>query len=187
MATNEIWLSTYWKTERKTTINIQSSSTLFRWVRCLKRNRLTKLEAWKVIESDANTSHRTHWNFIRCDLQDLKPFLTVNASRRPGQHCKRAITPNEDWYLTLTARGHQNLNANLRQQHLRHHNFDSNCTKQTPWRRSDQWCVCVYGNSKAPWRGRGNWRRNQWRNTFFPDEWRFSVYPGNGRTFIWGY
>ncbi|GFW66549.1 transposable element Tcb2 transposase [Trichonephila clavipes] len=48
-----------------------------------------------------------------------KRFLeTESAGRRPGQGRRRAITPNEDRYLVLTARRHRNMNANLLQ-HLR--------------------------------------------------------------------
>ncbi|GFX68682.1 transposable element Tcb2 transposase [Trichonephila clavipes] len=44
---------------------------------------------------------------------------TGSAGRRPGQGRRRAITPNEDRYLVLTARRHRNINATLLQQHLR--------------------------------------------------------------------
>ncbi|GFV24391.1 HTH_Tnp_Tc3_2 domain-containing protein [Trichonephila clavipes] len=50
----------------------------------------------------------------------LNRFLeTGNAGRRPGQGRRQATTPNEDRYLVLTARRHQNMNATLLQQHLR--------------------------------------------------------------------
>ncbi|GFW17490.1 transposable element Tcb2 transposase [Trichonephila clavipes] len=44
---------------------------------------------------------------------------TGSAGRRPGQGRRWATTPNEDRYLVLTARRHQNINATLLQQHLR--------------------------------------------------------------------
>ncbi|GFS49158.1 transposable element Tcb2 transposase [Trichonephila clavipes] len=44
---------------------------------------------------------------------------TGSAVRRPGQGYRWATTPNEDRYLVLTARRHQNMNATLLQQHLR--------------------------------------------------------------------
>ncbi|GFW11947.1 transposable element Tcb2 transposase [Trichonephila clavipes] len=43
---------------------------------------------------------------------------TGSAGGTPGQGCRRATTPNEDRYLVLTARRHQNMNATLLQQHL---------------------------------------------------------------------
>ncbi|GFW57722.1 transposable element Tcb2 transposase [Trichonephila clavipes] len=43
---------------------------------------------------------------------------TGSAGQRPGEGRRRATTPNEDRYLVLTARRHQNMNATL-QQHLR--------------------------------------------------------------------
>ncbi|GFU86334.1 transposable element Tcb2 transposase [Trichonephila clavipes] len=44
---------------------------------------------------------------------------TESAGRRLGKGRRRATTPNEDRYLVLTARRHQNMNATLLQQHLR--------------------------------------------------------------------
>ncbi|GFU16249.1 transposable element Tcb2 transposase [Trichonephila clavipes] len=52
-----------------------------------------------------------------------RSHLTVSEAwrvvgRRPGYGRRRATTPNEDRYLVLTARRHQNMNATLLQQHL---------------------------------------------------------------------
>ncbi|GFV58446.1 transposable element Tcb2 transposase [Trichonephila clavipes] len=44
---------------------------------------------------------------------------TESAGRRPAQGRRRATTSNEDRYLVLMARRHQNMNATLLQQHLR--------------------------------------------------------------------
>ncbi|GFV35169.1 transposable element Tcb2 transposase [Trichonephila clavipes] len=41
------------------------------------------------------------------------------VGRRSGQDRRWATTPDEDRYLVLTARRHQNMNATLLQQHLR--------------------------------------------------------------------
>ncbi|GFX28568.1 transposable element Tcb2 transposase [Trichonephila clavipes] len=67
-----------------------------------QRSHLTDSEAWRVVGRI--------WN----------RFLeTGSAGRRPGQGRRRETTPNEDRYLVLTARRHQNMNATLLQQHLR--------------------------------------------------------------------
>ncbi|GFW11920.1 transposable element Tcb1 transposase [Trichonephila clavipes] len=66
---------------------------------------------------------------------------TGSAGGTPGQGCRRATTRNEDRYLVLTARRHQNMNATLLQQHLLgywHHGFNSDCQKPTTW----CWSVC---------------------------------------------
>ena len=43
----------------------------------------------------------------------------LKAGRRSGKGRTRAATPNEDHYLTITARRHRNMNATLLRQH--HH------------------------------------------------------------------
>ncbi|GFU26616.1 transposable element Tcb2 transposase [Trichonephila clavipes] len=64
-----------------------------------QRSHLTDSEAWRVVG---------------------RRFLeTESAGRRPGQGRRRVTTPNEDRYLVLTSRRHQNMNATLLQQHLR--------------------------------------------------------------------
>ncbi|GFU47905.1 transposable element Tcb2 transposase [Trichonephila clavipes] len=67
------------------------------------RSHLTESEAWKVVGS----------------LEGGQTQAEVAAGRRPGHGHRRATTPNEDRYLVLTARRHQNMNATLLQQHLR--------------------------------------------------------------------
>ncbi|GFY03071.1 transposable element Tcb2 transposase [Trichonephila clavipes] len=67
-----------------------------------QQSHLTDSEAWRVVGRI--------WN----------RFLeTGSAGRRPGQGRRRATTPNEDRYLVLTARRHQNMYAILLQQHIR--------------------------------------------------------------------
>ncbi|GFV56894.1 transposable element Tcb2 transposase [Trichonephila clavipes] len=44
---------------------------------------------------------------------------TGSAGRRPRQGRRRVTTHNEDRYLVLTARRHQNMNATLLQEHFR--------------------------------------------------------------------
>ncbi|GFY11028.1 transposable element Tcb2 transposase [Trichonephila clavipes] len=67
-----------------------------------QRIHLTDSEAWRVVGRI--------WNRL---------LETGNAGRRPGQGRRRATTPNEDYYLVLTARRHRNMNATHLQQHLR--------------------------------------------------------------------
>ncbi|GFX14776.1 transposable element Tcb2 transposase [Trichonephila clavipes] len=64
-----------------------------------QRSHLIDSEAWRVVGRI--------WN----------RFLeTGSAGRRPGQGRRLAKTPNEDRYLVLMARRHQNMNATLLQQ-----------------------------------------------------------------------
>ncbi|GFT80105.1 transposable element Tcb2 transposase [Nephila pilipes] len=89
-----------------------------------QRRHLTDSEAWRIVErleegkiqavveatGVAQSGISRIWN----------SFLeTGSAGRRPGQGRRRATTPNEDIYLTLTARRHRNMNGTLLQQHLR--------------------------------------------------------------------
>ncbi|GFV16286.1 transposable element Tcb2 transposase [Trichonephila clavipes] len=65
----------------------------------VQRSHLTDTEAWRAVVRI--------WN----------RFLeTESAGRRPGQGRRRATKPNEDRYLVLMARRHQNMNATLLQQ-----------------------------------------------------------------------
>ncbi|GFV13573.1 transposable element Tcb2 transposase [Trichonephila clavipes] len=90
-----------------------------------QRSHLTDSEAWRVVgrleggQTQAEVAQAIGvsqsvisriWN---CFLE------TGSAGRRPGQGRRLATTPNEDRYLVLTARRHQNINATLLQQHLR--------------------------------------------------------------------
>ena len=52
-------------------------------------------------------SSNSHWSSAKYDFKIWNRFLeTGNASRRSGQGRRRAKAPNEDRYLTLTARRH---------------------------------------------------------------------------------
>ncbi|GFW37002.1 transposable element Tcb2 transposase [Trichonephila clavipes] len=60
------------------------------------------------------------YRFVTSHLTDSEAWRAVSgAGRRPGQGRTRATMPNEDRYLVLMARRHQNMNATLLQQHLR--------------------------------------------------------------------
>ncbi|GFS67186.1 transposable element Tcb2 transposase [Trichonephila clavipes] len=90
-----------------------------------QQSHLTDSEAWRVVgrleggHTQAEVAQSigvsesgisTIWN----------QFLeTGSAGRRPGQGRRWATTPNEDRYLVLTDRRHQNMSATLLQQHLR--------------------------------------------------------------------
>ncbi|GFS48491.1 transposable element Tcb2 transposase [Trichonephila clavipes] len=86
---------------------------------------------------------------------------TESAGRRPGQGRKRARTPNEDRYLVLTARRHQNMNATLLQQHLR---SATGTTVSTQTVRNWLHGVGLYAGRPLS---------------------HFSVHPDNMRIFIW--
>ncbi|GFW00435.1 transposable element Tcb2 transposase [Trichonephila clavipes] len=124
-------------------------------------------------------------------------FETGSAGRRPGQHRRRATTPNEDRYLVLTARRHRNMNATLLQQNL-HSATGTTVSAQTVRNRlhgvglyARRPMVCVRLTSRhhrfrREWATEHvNWRRNEWSNVLFFNESRFSVHPNNRRIFIW--
>ena len=116
-----------------------------------------------------------------------------NAGRRPGQGRRRATTPNEDRYLTLTARRHRNMNASLLQQHLRSATGTTVSTQTVRNRlhavglyaRRPMVCVTLTARHRGAHREWAtqhvNWRRYEWRNILFSDESRFSVHPDNRR------
>ncbi|GFU19609.1 HTH_Tnp_Tc3_2 domain-containing protein [Nephila pilipes] len=86
-----------------------------------QRRHLTDSEAWRTVgrlegaQTQAEVTGVAQsvisriWN---CFLE------TGSAGRRLGQDQRRATTPNEDRYLTLTARRLRNMCATLLQQHL---------------------------------------------------------------------
>ncbi|GFU67103.1 transposable element Tcb2 transposase [Trichonephila clavipes] len=86
---------------------------------------------------------------------------TGSAGRRPRQGRRRATTPNEDRYLVLTARRHQNMNATLLQQHLR---SATGTTVSTQTVRNRLHGVGLYDRRPMS---------------------RFSVHPNNRRIFLW--
>ncbi|GFW97767.1 transposable element Tcb2 transposase [Trichonephila clavipes] len=104
---------------------------------------------------------------------------TGSAVRRPEQGRRRATMPNEDRYLVLTARRHQNMNATLLQKHLR---SASGTTVSTQTIRNrlhglglyaHRPLVCVRLTSRhrrdhREWTTEHvNWRRNEWSNVLF--------------------
>ncbi|GFX96910.1 transposable element Tcb2 transposase [Trichonephila clavipes] len=145
-----------------------------------QRNHLTDSEAWRVVD-------RIWSRFLE----------TGSAGRRPGEGRRRATAPNEDRYLVLTARKHQNMNATLLQQHLR---SATGTTVSTQTIRNRLHGVGLYSRrpmvrvrltsrhrrDRREWATEHvNWRRNEWSYVLFSDESRFSVYPDNRRIFIW--
>ncbi|GFV56291.1 transposable element Tcb2 transposase [Trichonephila clavipes] len=122
---------------------------------------------------------------------------TGNAGRRSGQGRRRATTPNEDRYLVLTARRHRNMNATHLQQHLRSATGTTVSTQTVRNRLhgvglyAHRPMVCVrltsrHRRDRREWTTEHvNWRRNEWSNVLFSDEFRFSVHPDNRRIFIW--
>ncbi|GFW55960.1 transposable element Tcb2 transposase [Trichonephila clavipes] len=90
-----------------------------------QRSHLTDSEAWRVVgrleggqtQAEVAQAIGVSQNVIsriwNCFLE------TESAGRRPGQGRRRLTKPNEDRFLVLTARRHQNMNATLLQQHLR--------------------------------------------------------------------
>ncbi|GFU91373.1 transposable element Tcb2 transposase [Trichonephila clavipes] len=145
-----------------------------------QRSHLTDSEAWRAVGRI--------WN----------RFLeTGSAGRRQGQDRRRATTPNEDRYLVLTARRHQNMNTTLLQQHILSAT-GTTVSVQTVRNRlhgvslyARRPMVCVKLTSRhrhdhREWATEHvNWRRNEWSNVLFSDESRFSVHPDNRCIFIW--
>ncbi|GFY24922.1 transposable element Tcb2 transposase [Trichonephila clavipes] len=90
-----------------------------------QRSHLTDSEAWRVVGRLEGGQTQAEIAQVIGVSQSVisriwNRFLeTGSAGRRPGQGRRRATTPNEDRYLVLTARRHQNMNATLLQQHLR--------------------------------------------------------------------
>ncbi|GFU36512.1 EF-hand domain-containing family member C2 [Nephila pilipes] len=82
-----------------------------------KRRHLTDSEAWRIVGrlEGGQTQAETEATGVAQSVisRIWNRFLeTGSAGRRPGQGRRRATTPNEDRYLTLTARRHQNISSN---------------------------------------------------------------------------
>ncbi|GFW74149.1 hypothetical protein TNCV_4176941 [Trichonephila clavipes] len=85
-----------------------------------QRSHLTDSEAWRVVgwlegsqtQAEAAQAIGVSQSVI---YRIWDHFLEAGSA---GQDRRRAATPNEDRYLVLTARRHQNMNATLLQ-HLR--------------------------------------------------------------------
>ncbi|GFV57691.1 transposable element Tcb2 transposase [Trichonephila clavipes] len=90
-----------------------------------QRSHSTDSEAWRVVgrleEGQTQAETVKVFGVSQSVISRVwNHFLeTGSAGRRPGQGRRRATTPNEDRYLVLRARRHQNMNATLLQQHLR--------------------------------------------------------------------
>ncbi|GFU35249.1 transposable element Tcb2 transposase [Trichonephila clavipes] len=168
-----------------------------------QRGHLTDSEAWRVVG-------RLEGGQIQAEVAQAigvsqkvisriwNRFLeTGSAGRRPGQGRRRATTPNEDRYLVLMARRHQNKNAIHLQQHLRSATGTTVSTQTVQNRihgvglyaRRPMVCVRLtsrHHRDRREWaKEHVNWRRNEWSNVLFSNESRFSVHPNNRRIFIW--
>ncbi|GFV30232.1 transposable element Tcb2 transposase [Trichonephila clavipes] len=120
-----------------------------------------------------------------------------DAGRRSGQGRRRATTPNEDRYLVLTARRHRNMNATLLQLYLRSATGTTVSTQTVRNRlhgvglyaRRPTVCVRLtsrHHRDRREWATEHvNWRRDEWSNVLFSDEFHFSVHPDNRCIFIW--
>ncbi|GFU22664.1 transposable element Tcb2 transposase [Trichonephila clavipes] len=90
-----------------------------------QRSHLTDSEAWRVVgRLEGGQSQAEVAQVIGVSQSVISRiwnrFLeTGSAGRKPGQDRRQATTPNEDRYLVLTARRHQNMNATLLPEHLR--------------------------------------------------------------------
>ncbi|GFT98186.1 transposable element Tcb2 transposase [Trichonephila clavipes] len=90
-----------------------------------QRGHLTDSEAWRVVgrleggQTQAEVAQAIGVSQSVISRIWNRFLETGSAGRRPGQGLRRATTPNEDLYLVLTARRHQNMNATLLQQRLR--------------------------------------------------------------------
>ncbi|GFT32258.1 transposable element Tcb2 transposase [Trichonephila clavipes] len=90
-----------------------------------QRSHLTDSEAWRAVgrleggQTQAEVAQAIGVSQSVISRIWNRFLETESAGRRPGQGHRRATTPNENRYLVLTARRHQNMNATLLQQHLR--------------------------------------------------------------------
>ncbi|GFW58003.1 transposable element Tcb2 transposase [Trichonephila clavipes] len=168
-----------------------------------QRSHLTDSEAWRVVgkleggQTQAEVAQAIGVSQSVISRIWNRFLETGSAGRRPGQGRRRATTPNEDRYLVLTTRRHQNMNATLLQQHLR---SATGTTVSTQTVRNRLHGVGLYARrlmvfvrltsrhrrDRREWATEHvNWRRNEWSNVLFSDESRFSVHPDNRRIFIW--
>ncbi|GFU99111.1 uncharacterized protein TNCV_1228251 [Trichonephila clavipes] len=111
-----------------------------------QRSHLTDSEAWRVVGK--LEGGQTQAEVVQAigvsqsvNFRIWNRFLeTGSAGRRSGQGRRRAKTPNEDRYLVLTARRHQNINAysspTTPSLGYWQHGFNSDCPKSAPWCRS---------------------------------------------------
>ncbi|GFX71586.1 transposable element Tcb2 transposase [Trichonephila clavipes] len=150
-----------------------------------QRSHLTDSEAWRVVgRLEGRQTQVEVAQAIRVSQSGISRiwnrFLeTGSASRRPGQGRRRATMPNEDLYLVLTTRRHQNMKATLLQQHLRSATGTTVSTQTVRNRlhgvglyaRRSMVCVRLtsrHRRDRREWATEHvNWRRNEWSNLFF--------------------
>ncbi|GFX17186.1 transposable element Tcb2 transposase [Trichonephila clavipes] len=112
-----------------------------------QRNHLTDSQAWRVVgrleggQTQAEVAQAIGVSQSVISRIWNRFLETESAGRRPGQGRRRATTPNEDRYLVLKARRHQNMNATLLQQHLR---SATGTTVSTQTIRNRLHGVCLY-------------------------------------------
>ncbi|GFU61885.1 transposable element Tcb2 transposase [Trichonephila clavipes] len=168
-----------------------------------QRSHLTDSEAWRVVgrlevgQTQAEVAQAIGVSQSVISRIWNRFLETGSAGRRPRQGRRRATMPNEDRYLVLTARRHQNMNATLLQQHLRSATGTTVSTQTVRNRlhgvglyaRRPMVCVRLtsrHRRDRREWATEHvNWRRNEWSNVLFSDESRFSFHPNNRRIFIW--
>ncbi|GFX76311.1 transposable element Tcb2 transposase [Trichonephila clavipes] len=132
-----------------------------------QRSHLTDSEAWRAVgrleRSQTQAEVAQAIGVSQSVISKIwNRFLeTGSAGRRPGQGRRRATTPNEDRYLVLTGRRHQNMNATLLQQYL---HSATGTTVSTQTVRNRLHSVGLYARRPL---------------------YRFSVHPDNRRIFIW--
>ncbi|GFV45170.1 transposable element Tcb1 transposase [Trichonephila clavipes] len=168
-----------------------------------QRSHLTDPEAWRVVgRLEGGQTQAAVVRAIGVSQRVISRiwnrFLeTGNAGRIQGQGRRRETTPNEDFYLMLTARRHRNMNATHLQKHLRSATGTTVSTQTVRNRLhgvglyAHRPMVCVrltsrHRRDRREWATEHvNWRRNEWSNVLFSDVSRFSVHPDNRRIFIW--
>ncbi|GFY16169.1 transposable element Tcb2 transposase [Trichonephila clavipes] len=132
-----------------------------------QRSHLTDSEAWRVVgrleggQTQAEVAQALGVSQSVISRIWNRFLETESAGRRPGQGRRRATTPNEDRYLVLTARRHQNMNATLLHQHLR---SATGTTVSTQTVRNRLHGVGIYARRPLS---------------------QFSVHQDNKRIFIW--
>ncbi|GFX07989.1 transposable element Tcb2 transposase [Trichonephila clavipes] len=132
-----------------------------------QRSHLTDSETWRVVgrleggKTQAEVAQAIGVSQSVISRIWNRFLETGSAGRRPGQSRRRATTPNEDRYLVLMARRHQNMKATLLQQHLR---SATGTTVSTQTVRNRLHGVGLHAHRPMS---------------------RFSVYPDNRRIFIW--
>ncbi|GFX62445.1 transposable element Tcb2 transposase [Trichonephila clavipes] len=150
-----------------------------------QRSHLTDSEAWRVVgrlegsQTQAEVAQAIGVSQSVISMIWNRFLETGSTGRRPGQDRRRATTPNEDRYLVLTARRHQNTNATLLQQHIRSATGTTVSTQTVRNRlhgvgmyaRRTMVCVRLTSRHRCDRREWAtehvNWRRNEWSNVLF--------------------